>query len=114
MSEMTCAVETATGRFLSDSTPVDGVAVIRISVSRSPDERRERWSGQSTPNESRAATLAEIADYDTEANAEPPKRYVRDPRLVATVAMEVRGRNIPAWTAMTAPQKKAGGVSARP
>lgn len=99
-------VHTMTGEFkfggrYEPTSPDANHSVIIVPGDTMPDPRTQKWGGSSVV----AKTVVETADYDAVRLSEHSLATSRQKDILTTCALVVRARGIPAWNAMTNPQK---------
>lgn len=98
----TAIVRIATGEFLDTGGVPDGVTLAKVTVSRNPDARRERWNGADIVSKSQA----KIDAYDTGQLDTMAVARSLDRDTIATIAFIIRQSDPTAWNAMTGAQRK--------
>ncbi len=105
METMTALVDLTTNEFIQDgSAAEDGVRYVRKPVTVQPNGRTQKYAGD--PTVFAAKTAPEIATFDTARQTARAALTSRERDLLTTCLCAVRGRNIPAWNAMTLAAKK--------
>ena len=108
---MEWVIRSADNVFLRDKAGeglVAGEAV--VTIPSAPDARTERYDAAS-PTKRRPATTQEITDYDLASRTARFTATSRQKDVLATCALIVRARGIPAWNALTIDQKKTAALA---
>ena len=85
-------------------TQPGGYTEVDCPFDHCPNPKTERWDSTSS-TKCRPATLVEIAAYDAAIVSANAQVTSRDKDVLATCALIVRTRNIPAWDSMTVAKK---------